>query len=73
MLSGIENLDIMLGGNSLDREESISSNLGRRAESPSMVSHTLILEKQRLEVMPKMATTLGKLIQVASITGYQEN
>ena len=34
MLSDDENLDIMLGGNSLDREESISTNLGRRPESP---------------------------------------
>ena len=32
-LSDIENLDIMLGGNSLDREESISSDIGRRPES----------------------------------------
>ena len=35
MLSDIENLDIMLGGNSLDREESISSDIGRRPKSPS--------------------------------------
>ena len=35
MLSDIESIDIMLGGNGLDREESISSNLGRRPESPS--------------------------------------
>ena len=35
MLSDIEYLDIKLGGNSLDREESASSNLGTRPESPS--------------------------------------
>ena len=35
MLSDIENLDIMLGRNSLNREESISSNLDRRPDSPS--------------------------------------
>ena len=35
MLCDKVNLDIMLGGNSLDREESISSNFGRRPESPS--------------------------------------
>ena len=35
MLSNIENLDIMLVGNSLDREESVYSNIGRRPESPS--------------------------------------
>ena len=35
MLPDIDNLDIMLGGNSLDREERISSNLGRKPENPS--------------------------------------
>ena len=35
MLSDVENLDIMLGGNSLDREESVSGNLGRRPEFPN--------------------------------------
>ena len=35
MLSDIENLDIMLGGNNLEREESESSNFGRKPESPS--------------------------------------
>ena len=36
MLSDIENLDIIIGGNSLDRDENISSSLGRRPpESPS--------------------------------------
>ena len=35
MLSDIENLDIMLVGNNIEREESESSNLGRRLESPS--------------------------------------
>ena len=34
MFSDMENLHIMLGGNSLDREERISSNLGRKPESP---------------------------------------
>ena len=34
MLSDIENLDIMLGGNNLVREESESSNFGRRPDSP---------------------------------------
>ena len=34
MLSDIENFDVMLRGNSLDREESISSNLGTRPKSP---------------------------------------
>ena len=34
MLSDIENLDIMLGGNNLEREESESSNLGKRPENP---------------------------------------
>ena len=35
MLSDIENLDIMIGGNSLDREESLYRNLGKRPESSS--------------------------------------
>ena len=35
MLSDIENLDIMVGGNNLEREESGSSKLGRRPECPS--------------------------------------
>ena len=35
MLSDIENLKIMLSGNSLDRGESDSSNLRRRPQSPS--------------------------------------
>ena len=34
MLSDIENLDKMLGGNSLDRKECVYSNLGRRPERP---------------------------------------
>ena len=35
MLADRENLDILLGGNSLHRDESVYSNLGRRPESPS--------------------------------------
>ena len=35
MLSDIENLDVMLGGNHLESEESETSNHGRRLESPS--------------------------------------
>ena len=35
MLSDIENLDIMLGGNHLEGEKSEKSNFGRRPESPS--------------------------------------
>ena len=35
MLFDIERLDIMLDGNSLDREECIPGNLGRRPENPS--------------------------------------
>ena len=34
MLSDIENLDVMLGGNNLEREEKESSNFGRRPDSP---------------------------------------
>ena len=34
MLSDIENLDIMLSGNHLEREESENTNFGRRPESP---------------------------------------
>ena len=34
MLSDIENLDVMLGGNHLKRDESEISNHGRRPESP---------------------------------------
>ena len=34
MLSDIENLDIMLGGKNREREESESSNFGRRPDSP---------------------------------------
>ena len=34
MLSDIENLDIMLGGNNIERLESESSNFGRRPDSP---------------------------------------
>ena len=35
MLSNIENLDIMLSGNPLEREESEESNFGRMPENPS--------------------------------------
>ena len=38
MLSDIENLDVMLSGNYLERDESEISNYGRRPESPSYVS-----------------------------------
>ena len=34
-MSDIENLDVMLGGNHLERDESEISNYGRRPESPS--------------------------------------
>ena len=78
MLSNRENLDIMLVGNSLDREESVYSNLGRRPESPSyenllnqMINRILILEKRRLEDVLKMAIVLEKPILVASLTDYQ--
>ena len=36
MLTDLENLDIMLGGKNLDREEGVSSRLGRRPENPSL-------------------------------------
>ena len=36
MLSDIENLDVMLGGNHLERDVSEISNYGRRPESPSL-------------------------------------
>ena len=35
MLSDIESLDVMLGGNYLERDESETSNYGRRPENPS--------------------------------------
>ena len=35
MLSDVENLDVMLGGDQLKRDESETSNYGRRPESPS--------------------------------------
>ena len=35
MLSDIENVDVMLGGNQLERDESETSNYGRRLQSPS--------------------------------------
>ena len=35
LLSDIENLDIMIGGSNLERDESDSSNFGRRLDSPS--------------------------------------
>ena len=35
MLSYIENLNVMLGGNQLERDESETSNYGRRPQSPS--------------------------------------
>ena len=35
MLSDIENLDVLLGGNYLERDESETSNYGRRPESHS--------------------------------------
>ena len=38
MLSDIENLDIMLGGNNLEREEGESSNSGRRPDSSCYVA-----------------------------------
>ena len=54
MLSDIENLDVMLGGNLLKREESEIRIYGRRPESPSydtllkqIATLTLILMKQK--------------------------
>ena len=64
MLSDIENLDIMLGSNHLEREKNELSNSVLRPESPSYnalvnqnVILTLILEKMRLVIMPETANT----------------
>ena len=54
MLSDIENLNVMLGGNHPERDKSERSNYGRRPESPSYDTLlnqktilTLILMKQK--------------------------
>ena len=39
MLSDIENLDVMLGGNHLEREESEYDNLSSRSNSPNLNTH----------------------------------
>ena len=39
MLPDIENLDIMLGGNHLEREESEYENFSRRSTSPNLNTH----------------------------------
>ena len=39
MLSDIENLDIMLGGNHLEREENEYDNSSRRSNSPNFNTH----------------------------------
>ena len=39
MVSDIENLDIMLGGNHLEREESKYDNSSRRSKSPNFNTH----------------------------------
>ena len=38
MLSDIKNLDVMLGGNHFERDESETSNYGRGPESPSFAT-----------------------------------
>ena len=69
MLSGIKNLDIMLGSYHLEREESELSNSVRRPKSLSynafvieMVILILTPEKMRLGVMPDSSRTREKLI-----------
>ena len=62
MLSDIGNLDVMLGGNNLAREETESSNFGRRPDCPCYAtsvnqntnSHSNSREL-KLELMPKLA------------------
>ena len=58
MLSDIENIDIVLGGNNLVREESESNNSGRKPDSPcydTSVNLTLSRVMVKLELMTKMA------------------
>ena len=61
MLSDLENLDIMLGGNNLEKEESESFNFGRRPDSPcygtsvNLNTKSLTCVKLKLGLVPKMA------------------
>ena len=64
MLPGIENLDIMLGGNHLEREESKIGNSVRRPESPSYitsVNHDVFLTPETVRTQDKL-TLAAKLI-----------
>ena len=79
MLSDIENLDVMLGGNHLERDESDISNYGRRPESPSydtLLNQTSISNPNSLETefraLPRMAEVREKQIQAVSVTGCQK-
>ena len=45
MLSDIENLDVMLGGNHFEREESVDSSLPRRPEIVLIATPPRIMRK----------------------------
>ena len=66
MLSGIENLDIMLGGNHFDRnerDESLNSNCARRQESTFGDEFDNNSENRRLdsrEVNPENGNNFGQ-------------
>ena len=61
MLSDKENLDIMLGANNPEREESESINFSRRPDSPcygtsvNQNTKSLTCVKLKLRLVPKMA------------------
>ena len=83
MLSDIENLDIMLEGNRLEREESEYGGFNRRIEDQIALSstfmktmkkiNTLIVGKVDRVTVPNTATSPLALTLVLSLIGYQGN
>ena len=80
MLSDRENLDIMLRGNHLEKEESEYHNSSRRSISPNLNTHendeeniTLTLGKIYQVTVPNTVITPLVLTQVLSSISYQVN
>ena len=77
MLSVIENLDIMLGGRNLERDESEMSNSGRRPYSPSYNNsmnqdNNFHPNSREGEITPKMGKSRGKIVLAVVSTDCQE-
>ena len=78
MLSDIGNLDVMFCGNHLERDESETSNCGRRPES---LSYGTLLNQDshshpnsdEAEIRTLKAKSQGKQTQAVSLTGCQES